>query len=108
MQILRKACLGLLAQFLALIAFGKACVDAGADGLELNLYHLVADPGVSATDREEMDLEIIAAVQIAEVLVREHCDQIVSVPMSSAVESLNAGIATGVTLYEVAHRRRKA
>jgi len=25
--------------------------------------------------------------------------------MSSAVESLNAGIATGVTLYEVARRR---
>jgi 23S rRNA (guanosine2251-2'-O)-methyltransferase len=39
-------------------------------------------------------------------LVRETCDQIVSVPMSSAVESLNAGIATGVTLYEVARRRR--
>ena len=39
-------------------------------------------------------------------LVRETCDQIVSVPMSSAVESLNAGIATGVTLYEIARRRR--
>ncbi|MBM6401493.1 23S rRNA (guanosine(2251)-2'-O)-methyltransferase RlmB [Phycicoccus sonneratiae] len=39
-------------------------------------------------------------------LVSETCDQIVSVPMSSAVESLNAGIATGVTLYEVARRRR--
>ncbi|MGG5260313.1 23S rRNA (guanosine(2251)-2'-O)-methyltransferase RlmB [Phycicoccus avicenniae] len=39
-------------------------------------------------------------------LVAETCDQIVSVPMSSAVESLNAGIATGVTLYEVARRRR--
>jgi 23S rRNA (guanosine2251-2'-O)-methyltransferase len=39
-------------------------------------------------------------------LVRETCDQIVSIPMSSAVESLNAGIATGVTLYEVARRRR--
>ncbi|HRC18864.1 MAG TPA: 23S rRNA (guanosine(2251)-2'-O)-methyltransferase RlmB, partial [Phycicoccus elongatus] len=31
-------------------------------------------------------------------LVGENCDQIVSVPMSSAVESLNAGIAAGVTL----------
>jgi 23S rRNA (guanosine2251-2'-O)-methyltransferase len=38
-------------------------------------------------------------------LVRETCDQIVSIPMSSGVESLNAGIATGVTLYEVARRR---
>jgi 23S rRNA (guanosine2251-2'-O)-methyltransferase len=39
-------------------------------------------------------------------LVRETCDQVVSIPMSTAVESLNAGIATGVTLYEVARRRR--
>ncbi|MFV0463288.1 MAG: 23S rRNA (guanosine(2251)-2'-O)-methyltransferase RlmB [Nostocoides sp.] len=39
-------------------------------------------------------------------LVRETCDQLVSVPMSSAVESLNAGIAAGVALYEVARQRR--
>jgi 23S rRNA (guanosine2251-2'-O)-methyltransferase len=38
-------------------------------------------------------------------LVRQTCDQVVSIPMSSVVESLNAGIATGVTLYEVARRR---
>lgn len=38
-------------------------------------------------------------------LVRENCDQIVSIPMAASVESLNAGIATGVTLYEVARRR---
>jgi len=38
-------------------------------------------------------------------LVRQTCDQVVSIPMSSAVESLNAGIAAGVTLYEVARRR---
>jgi 23S rRNA (guanosine2251-2'-O)-methyltransferase len=38
-------------------------------------------------------------------LVSQTCDQIVSIPMSSAVESLNAGIAIGVTLYEVARRR---
>jgi 23S rRNA (guanosine2251-2'-O)-methyltransferase len=40
-------------------------------------------------------------------LTSENCDQIVSIPMSSAVESLNAGIAAGVTLYEVARRRRR-
>ena len=38
-------------------------------------------------------------------LVAETCDQIVSVPMSSAVESLNAGISVGVTLYEIARQR---
>ena len=31
-------------------------------------------------------------------LVRETCDQIVSIPMSSSVESLNAGLAAGVDL----------
>lgn len=41
-------------------------------------------------------------------LVRQTCDQIVSVPMSSAVESLNAGIATGVTLYEIARSRARS
>ncbi len=40
-------------------------------------------------------------------LVRETCDQVVSIPMSSAVESLNAGLATGVTLYEIARRRSR-
>ncbi len=39
-------------------------------------------------------------------LVRETCDQIVSVPMASGVESLNAGVAAGVALYEVARQRR--
>ncbi|MDO5710328.1 MAG: 23S rRNA (guanosine(2251)-2'-O)-methyltransferase RlmB [Micrococcales bacterium] len=38
-------------------------------------------------------------------LVRETCDQIVSIPMSGDVESLNAGVAAGVALYEVARRR---
>ena len=41
-------------------------------------------------------------------LVGETCDQIVSVPMSSAVESLNAGIAASVTLYEIFKQRRSA
>ncbi len=41
-------------------------------------------------------------------LVRETCDQIVSIPMSSAVESLNAGMAVGVTMYEISRRRADA
>ncbi|MGO4454700.1 23S rRNA (guanosine(2251)-2'-O)-methyltransferase RlmB [Arthrobacter sp. RAF14] len=38
-------------------------------------------------------------------LVREHCDQIVSVPIDSAMESLNAGMAVAISLYEVSRRR---
>ncbi|MFP5577299.1 MAG: dihydroorotate dehydrogenase-like protein [Acidimicrobiia bacterium] len=37
--------------------------DAGADALELNLYHLSADPRLAADDVEDRDLEIIAAVR---------------------------------------------
>ena len=40
-------------------------------------------------------------------LVTETCDQIVSIPISAATESLNAGIATSVALYEVSKRRAK-
>ncbi|GAA2236322.1 23S rRNA (guanosine(2251)-2'-O)-methyltransferase RlmB [Rarobacter faecitabidus] len=41
-------------------------------------------------------------------LVRETCDAIVSIPIASAVESLNAAVAGGVALYEVAKQRRQA
>lgn len=37
-------------------------------------------------------------------LVRDLCDTIVSIPMSGATESLNAGVAAGIVLYEVAHQ----
>jgi 23S rRNA (guanosine2251-2'-O)-methyltransferase len=39
-------------------------------------------------------------------LVRETCDVRVSIPMAAGVESLNASVATGVLLAEVARRRR--
>ena len=38
-------------------------------------------------------------------LVTETCDQVVSIPISSATESLNAGIAASVALYQVASIR---
>ncbi|MBK0865640.1 23S rRNA (guanosine(2251)-2'-O)-methyltransferase RlmB [Saccharopolyspora sp. HNM0986] len=40
-------------------------------------------------------------------LVRDTCDQTVSIPMFSEVESLNASVAAGVVLSEVARRRRR-
>jgi 23S rRNA (guanosine2251-2'-O)-methyltransferase len=38
-------------------------------------------------------------------LVREACDVIASIPIASSVESLNAGVATSVALYEVSRSR---
>jgi 23S rRNA (guanosine2251-2'-O)-methyltransferase len=39
-------------------------------------------------------------------LVRETCDVIASIPIAATIESLNAGVATGIALYEVARLRR--
>ncbi len=38
-------------------------------------------------------------------LVAETCDQLVSIPMVNALESLNAGVAAGVALYAIAEKR---
>jgi len=39
-------------------------------------------------------------------LTRECCDQLVSIPMAGAVESLNVSVATGVVLFEAVRQRR--
>ncbi|KAA8830079.1 23S rRNA (guanosine(2251)-2'-O)-methyltransferase RlmB [Bifidobacterium tissieri] len=41
-------------------------------------------------------------------LVREACDSIAGIPISSMVESLNASVAAGISLYAVARARREA
>ncbi|MBQ2812074.1 MAG: 23S rRNA (guanosine(2251)-2'-O)-methyltransferase RlmB, partial [Clostridia bacterium] len=38
-------------------------------------------------------------------LVREKCDFIVSMPMKGRINSLNASVAAGVLMYEVARQR---
>jgi len=86
----------------ALEDFKKAgffIVGLDMDGdVELPDLSLASEPLVIVTGSEGKGLSR---------LVRETCDQIVSIPMSSAVESLNAGLATGVTLYEIARQRRR-
>ena len=38
-------------------------------------------------------------------LTREHCDQVVYIPMQGSAESLNVSVAAGVCLFEVARQR---
>jgi 23S rRNA (guanosine2251-2'-O)-methyltransferase len=40
-------------------------------------------------------------------LVRENCDHILSIPMAGPVESLNASVAAGVVLADIARQRRR-
>ncbi len=71
-------------------------LDAGGD-TEVHDLAFAADPVVLVVGSEGKGLSR---------LVRESCDAVASIPISSDVESLNAGVAAGITLYEVAQARR--
>lgn len=71
-------------------------LDGGSD-VTIDRLELADQPLVLVTGAEGAGLSR---------LVRETCDQIVSIEISPRVESLNAAVATGVGLYEVARRRR--
>jgi len=47
------------------VRYAKLIEEAGADALELNLYHVAADPALPGAAREAADLELIAAVRAA-------------------------------------------
>ena len=70
---------------------------------------LAADGEVSLPDLDLADgpLVLVVGAEGAGLsrLVAETCDQLVSIPMAAELESLNAGVAAGVALYEIARRR---
>lgn len=45
------------------VEYGKELEDAGADALELNLYHLAANPDESAKDVEDCYLQVLGQLQ---------------------------------------------
>ena len=72
---------------------------------------LAADGDVSLPDFELADGPLVLVVGSEgdglSRLVAETCDQLLSIPMSSGLESLNAGVAASVTLYAVSQARRQ-
>ena len=40
-------------------------------------------------------------------LIKKNCDQVVSIPMSGNIESLNVSVATAVTLFEIKRQRER-
>ncbi|CAM2918249.1 23S rRNA (guanosine(2251)-2'-O)-methyltransferase RlmB [Actinomyces slackii] len=80
----------------------EGCFVVGLDGRGQGLIedlHLADSPLVLVTGAEGAGLSR---------LVRETCDLVARVPISSSVESLNAAVATGISLYEVDRLRRRA
>ncbi len=47
------------------VRYAKLMQDAGADALELNLYHVAADPTLDAAAREQADIDLVADVRAA-------------------------------------------
>lgn len=87
-----------LARTLKMLAdqFGVWIIGAAGEA-QLSLYEIdLKTPTVLVMGGEEKGMRR---------LTREHCDQLVSLPMSGTVESLNVSVATGVALYEVVRQR---
>lgn len=71
-------------------------LDAGG-GIEVADLQVAVDPLVLVVGSEGKGLSR---------LVRETCDVVAAISIASTTESLNAGVAAGIALYEVARLRR--
>ncbi len=82
----------------------KAFKERGVFVLGLDGGGDVTLPGLSWAD-EPLVVVVGSEGKGLSRLVTETCDAVVSIPISSSTESLNAGIAASVTLYEIAKLR---
>lgn len=82
----------------------KAFKQAGVFVLGLDGGGDLSLPGLSFADRPVV-IVVGSEGKGLSRLVTETCDAVVSIPISAATESLNAGIAVSVTLYEIAKLR---
>ncbi len=82
----------------------KAYADAG-----VMVVGLAADGDVSLPDLQLSDGPLVVVIgsegKGISRLVAESCDQLVSIPMASDLESLNAGVAAGIALYAISQAR---
>jgi dihydroorotate dehydrogenase (fumarate) len=81
------------------VRYARAIEDAGADALELNLYHVSADPGRSSVDQETEDLDLIGAVRAAiDIPLSVKLAPYYSALASFALSAADAG-AEGLVLF---------
>ncbi|MFT2815400.1 23S rRNA (guanosine(2251)-2'-O)-methyltransferase RlmB [Leifsonia sp. A12D58] len=85
----------------------KALKERGVFVLGLDGDGDVSLPGLALADRPVV-IVVGSEGKGLSRLVAETCDAIVSIPISAGTESLNAGIAASVTLYEISRLRGEA
>ena len=94
-----------LCGLLAAVVQAEFATLRGSLGVRAVSYtHLVTLPEVDLGD-EPVVVVVGSEGKGLSRLVRETCDRVVSIPMASTVESLNAGVAASVALYEIARQR---
>ena len=82
----------------------KALKERGVFVLGLDGGGDVSLPGLELADRPVV-IVVGSEGKGLSRLVTETCDAVVSIPISASTESLNAGIAASVTLYEISKLR---
>jgi 23S rRNA (guanosine2251-2'-O)-methyltransferase len=82
----------------------RAYADAG-----LSLIGLDGRADTSISDVPDLSGPVVLVVGSEGAglsrLVREACDTLASIPISESIESLNAGVAAGIALYEISRQR---
>jgi 23S rRNA (guanosine2251-2'-O)-methyltransferase len=85
----------------------RAYADAG-----LSLIGLDGRADTSISDVPDLSGPIVLVVGSEGAglsrLVREGCDTLASIPISESIESLNAGVAAAIALYEISRQRVRA
>ena len=82
----------------------KSLKEQGVFVIGLDGAGAVSLPGLDLADRPLLVIVGSEGKGLSR-LVTEQCDAVVSIPISAATESLNAGIAASVTLYEISKLR---
>lgn len=88
---------GNLARFLKFLAAEGIWIIGTADAAERSVFDVDLTPGIA--------LVLGAEGAGLRRLTRERCDELVSLPMRGAVESLNVSVAAGICLYEALRQR---
>ena len=70
---------------------------AGSGDVDISAIEAAAEPLCLVVGSEDSGLSRV---------VQQSCDLVVRIPMAKEVESLNAGVAAGIALYEIARARR--
>ena len=70
---------------------------AGSGDVDISAVEAAAEPLCLVVGSEDSGLSRV---------VQQSCDLVVRIPMAKEVESLNAGVAAGIALYEIARARR--